>query len=279
MIEWFRQLFLLGCMSALGLVLIGNRPVEKRWWKGNTHTHTLWSDGDAPPEWVAHGYKSNGYQFLVLSDHNLLSTGEKWVPIGEGKKELGASRLKQVSDKFGARSLEMRERGGVKELRLATLVELRKRFDEPGRFLFIQGEEITDKWNGIPLHHNSINQANVIPPPGGTSVRDVMQKALAAVKAEGERNGRPILVHLNHPNWKWAISPDDLAHVLEERCFEDDKGEIGLDHFEVRNYPSLKRHLILSVLSFPPYRATPPPGYTSWSSLLPGIDAFEDPLR
>lgn len=35
-----------------------------------------------------------------------------------------------------------------------------------------------------------------------------------------------------------------------ERCFEDDKGEIGLDHFEVRNYPSLKRHMILSALSF-----------------------------
>lgn len=35
-----------------------------------------------------------------------------------------------------------------------------------------------------------------------------------------------------------------------ERCFEDDKGEIGLDHFEVRNYRSLKRHLILSAVSF-----------------------------
>ena len=34
-----------------------------------------------------------------------------------------------------------------------------------------------------------------------------------------------------------------------ERCFEDDKGEVGLDHFEVRNYRSLKRHLILSALS------------------------------
>lgn len=35
-----------------------------------------------------------------------------------------------------------------------------------------------------------------------------------------------------------------------ERCFEDDKGEIGLDHFEVRNYRSLKRHLILSAIRF-----------------------------
>jgi len=34
-----------------------------------------------------------------------------------------------------------------------------------------------------------------------------------------------------------------------ERCFEDDKTEVGLDHFEVRNYLSLKRHLIISALS------------------------------
>lgn len=34
-----------------------------------------------------------------------------------------------------------------------------------------------------------------------------------------------------------------------ERCFEDDKTEIGLDHFEVRNYCSLLRHLILSAVS------------------------------
>ena len=35
-----------------------------------------------------------------------------------------------------------------------------------------------------------------------------------------------------------------------ERIFQDGKGEVGLDHFEVRNYKSLIRHLILSMLSF-----------------------------
>jgi SRSO17 transposase len=34
-----------------------------------------------------------------------------------------------------------------------------------------------------------------------------------------------------------------------ERCFEDDKGEIGLDHYEGRRYVGLKRHLILSAVS------------------------------
>ncbi|HVF39185.1 MAG TPA: hypothetical protein VM939_04735, partial [Gemmatimonadaceae bacterium] len=42
-----------------------------RWLKGNTHTHTLESDGDSPPRDVALWYKRNGYNFLVLSDHNV----------------------------------------------------------------------------------------------------------------------------------------------------------------------------------------------------------------
>ena len=34
-----------------------------------------------------------------------------------------------------------------------------------------------------------------------------------------------------------------------ERCFQDDKGRIGLDHYEGRRYLGLKRHLILSAVS------------------------------
>jgi hypothetical protein len=43
------------------------------WYKGNTHTHTTESDGDSPPEVVAQWYKDHGYQFLVLSDHNVFT--------------------------------------------------------------------------------------------------------------------------------------------------------------------------------------------------------------
>lgn len=42
------------------------------WYKGNTHAHTLESDGDSSPEYVAEWYRDHGYDFLVLSDHNLL---------------------------------------------------------------------------------------------------------------------------------------------------------------------------------------------------------------
>jgi len=42
------------------------------WFKGNTHAHTTESDGDSSPEYVALWYKDHGYDFLVLSDHNVL---------------------------------------------------------------------------------------------------------------------------------------------------------------------------------------------------------------
>jgi hypothetical protein len=35
-----------------------------------------------------------------------------------------------------------------------------------------------------------------------------------------------------------------------ERCFEDQKSEIGLDQYEGRRYQGLKRHLILSCISY-----------------------------
>jgi len=40
------------------------------WYRGNLHTHTTNSDGDSPPQEVIGWYKRNGYQFLVITDHN-----------------------------------------------------------------------------------------------------------------------------------------------------------------------------------------------------------------
>ncbi|MDH5759599.1 MAG: CehA/McbA family metallohydrolase [Gemmatimonadota bacterium] len=50
----------------------GSTP-PPRWLKGNTHAHTMESDGDSPPEVVARWYKEHGYDFLVLSDHNVFT--------------------------------------------------------------------------------------------------------------------------------------------------------------------------------------------------------------
>ena len=49
---------------------------DTRWYKGNIHTHTDLSDGDASPEVAVRWYREHDYDFLVLSDHNHLTVYE-----------------------------------------------------------------------------------------------------------------------------------------------------------------------------------------------------------
>ena len=96
---------------------------------------------------------------------------------------------------------------------------------------------------------------------------------------------------LNHNEVKYFISnapPNtELETLLKvafcrwaiERVFEDSKGELGMDHFEVRKYPSIQRHLILSCVSHvflsefcQKYR-----GGKSRLDCLPGADGHSSP--
>lgn len=56
------------------LVCVGQST--PKWYKGNTHTHTLNSDGDSTPEAVVKWYKDNRYNFLFITDHEFLTPVE-----------------------------------------------------------------------------------------------------------------------------------------------------------------------------------------------------------
>jgi hypothetical protein len=58
----------------LSIVLLGFPGLARAdWFKGNTHTHTLNSDGNAAPDVVARWYREHGYNFVVITDHNFLT--------------------------------------------------------------------------------------------------------------------------------------------------------------------------------------------------------------
>lgn len=49
-------------------------PSKGRWWKGNIHAHTTRSDGLCPPEQQIADYCAQGYDFLAITDHNVVDS-------------------------------------------------------------------------------------------------------------------------------------------------------------------------------------------------------------
>ncbi len=138
------------------------------WYKGNTHVHTLNSDGDSTPDDVVKWYRENGYNFLVLTDHNFLT-------------KVDALNALHGADK---------------------------------QFLVIKGEEVTDRFGDKPIHINGLDLEKEIQPQGGNSVADVIQRNVDAIR---EVKGVP---HINHPNFGWSITAEDLRKVRNNKLFE-----------------------------------------------------------
>ena len=143
------------------------RPATS-WFKGNLHTHTLNSDGDSTPDEVVTWYREHGYQFLVLTDHNYLTTVD------------GLNAVHGAADKF----------------------------------LVVKGEEVTGRVGDKPVHVNGLEVERLVDAPTGATVVDVAQRMVDGIRAA---KGVP---SINHPNYGWAFSTDELGQLQRTRLFE-----------------------------------------------------------
>ena len=205
------------------------------WFKGNLHTHTLWSDGDDFPEQVTAWYEDNGYSFLAISDHNTIAGDERWLTIPESHPRYSVFERYLADSPEGW--VEWRQGVDTVFVRLKTWEEYSSRFQAPDSFLMMRAEEVTDGFQGKPIHVNATNIAEYIEPQGGASVLEVMQNNVDAILDQGERLQRRVMPHINHPNFIWAIRADELAQLNGERFIEVFNG-----HPAVFNYGDSLRH-------------------------------------
>jgi hypothetical protein len=118
------------------IALFAGVHLQAAWLKGNTHTHTLASDGDSPPEEVVRWYREHGYDFLVITDHDKVTRvdggGMVMIPGEEitdrlQKKPLHVNALgieKPIAPQHGATVVEVLQRdvdavraaGGIPEI-------------------------------------------------------------------------------------------------------------------------------------------------------------------
>lgn len=161
-----------------------------RWFKGNTHTHTLNSDGDSTPDDVVRWYREHRYQFLVLTDHNFLTDVS------------ALNALHGADDKF----------------------------------LVIRGEEVSSSFEKKPLHINGLDPSRLVTAQTeGTSVAEVLQRNVDAIRMA---NGVP---HINHPNFGWAITADDLAALRNNKLFEVYNGHPMVNNLGGSGHPGLEQ--------------------------------------
>lgn len=235
--------------AAVGFVL-NTRPAQARettstsaentprWYKGNTHTHSLWSDGNDFPEMIVDWYHQRGYNFLALSDHNVLHAKEVWMAepaILKRQKSVGKTAMAKYLERFGEPWVERREKDGVKEVRLKMLEEYRPKFEKEGEFLLVPAEELSANFAvtpeiKAPVHMVAFNLKEELKPLEGTSFKDVIRKNLQAVREQEKRTGQPMLSHINHPNFRWALTAEDMAEVLEENFFEIFNGHPSINY-------------------------------------------------
>jgi hypothetical protein len=220
---------------------------EPRWYKGNLHTHSLWSDGDDYPEMIADWYKREGYHFLGISDHNVLQQGERWfelkapVSIGGNVNQRGGGQvLEKYLRRYGPDWVELREADGKRSVRLKPLTEYQALLNEPGKFIMIPSEEITSSWKrpktatspelSGPVHINITNPREFVGPAEADNAVEVMDKVLESVEAQRVKTGQPMFAHINHPNFRWGITAEELTQVKRQRFFEVYNGHPGVNN-------------------------------------------------
>ncbi len=200
-----------------------------RWYRGATHVHTLWSDGDAAPEMVVAWYRDRGFDCVALSDHDALQQGEWWFPIGQGSP-LDDAQVHAIQERFGDGWVELeRVDGGGHAMRLKTLLELSAEFSGDGDFLLLPAAEITT--GGGNPHVTALNLREAIP---GVALRAdrgrVLQGYLDRVQAQALEHDVPMLGMVNHLNWGNGTTARSLLDVEGLRFFEvyngsDERGE------------------------------------------------------
>ena len=197
-------------------------PAETNWFKGNLHMHSFWSDGYGFPEMITDWFKQQGYHFIAFTEHDRLQTGEMWIVCDAARDKVSvlvpAELLPSYLERFGSVWVETRTCEAGQKVRLKTMEEYRHLFEEPDRFLLMTGEEVTTEWGSGKFKDahwfNVFNLPQAVYPQQTSSPStEAMRMTLDAAEATSQSTGRPALISLNHPNWQWNATAENIAAV------------------------------------------------------------------
>jgi hypothetical protein len=157
------------------------QPASARWYRGNTHAHSLNSDGDSPPDAVVRWYREHGYHFTFITDHEFITD------------------VAPLNAMFGAAGRFL----------VLSAQEVTQRVADPGHP------------DGLrQAHVNALGVNRVIRPSGdrniatGVSIGATYARNIAAIRAAGG------VAQVNHPNFRWSVPMEEMLGLPDSTLFE-----------------------------------------------------------
>ena len=206
------SVLILGATATL-LAAESRADPELHWYRGNTHVHTLNSDGNATPDAVARWYREHGYQFLVITDHEYLTNVS-----GLNDMLAAAGKFLIIQGEEVTQNVTDPRRGGAVLLAHVNGIGVQ-------RLVHAMGDAYL---GGIARMA-----------PAGTPIGTTLARNIQEIRGAGG------IAQVNHPNSEWSITPGDLQNVTGWFLLEvmnpgsndlggtDDSGAVGLSTEEL----------------------------------------------
>ena len=163
------------------LALAPSAQGQGRWFKGNTHAHSLNSDGDVPVDDVVRWYREHGYHFTFITEHEYFTDVAPLNALFAGANRFLVIAGQEVTQRVA----DAKHPGGVRQ-----------------------------------AHVNALGTSRLVPTVGvknivsGMTIAQTYARNGAAIQAAGG------IIQVNHPNFIWSVPLADMMDLPDSTLFE-----------------------------------------------------------
>lgn len=224
-----------GCAQTTPQGIESTEPLAPRWWRGNLHTHSFWSDGDGFAELALRDYRDAGYHFVALTEHDNVASHTASRTLQQIADRSCGQAYADYAERWGDPKLDLGAPTGAVEL--TPIAEIAKELDEEQRFLVLRGEEISAAAAGLRVHVTTVLPNAVVRPVFADDVPTALRANIAAARSDNPA----ALIVVNHPNHDYAVTAEDLYSIREIDYVEIFSGHRGVRTLGDGNHPPVDR--------------------------------------
>lgn len=181
--------------------LVPCAPAQAAWYRGNTHTHTLNSDGNTAPDDVVRWYREHGYQFVVITDHEYMTDVAPLQALFGAQEQFLVMQGQEVTQAVkDPKHPDGERQAHVNAINTNRLVM--PMTDGTKSALSPRVHTVSEK---VPISQTFTRNLGLIREAGGVA-------------------------QVNHPNFRWSLRLEDMLDLPDNTLFELWNGQLEINN-------------------------------------------------